>query len=371
MKPFWRAQASHLGLLMLCIIVLSASGVGSDYPMNITDSAGREVTLKMPVERIIVTSTDAAEAVINLGAEDRVVAVSNTVKSKKFYFPSLKDKPSVGTFNSLDYEMMGAIARGDGDQVVPDIIVIGYTYPGKSYGIDAVARGLAPFKNIACIGLDFYQPENMTAEMEKLGVILNKEAKARDYIDWYNEKNSDIMKAVGKTTMPKVYVEWTSKGTDLTVMGPASGAGGMLRSASCFNIASKLTDPYPVINWEWVVSQKPDIIIKRQTTPSDQSSIGWEARPSQDTVALDRAVDEILSRSAATAVPAVKNDKVYIFSWDFMAGPDQVVGLTYLAKVIHPEADLDPESVYKEYLQKIGLTYPEGRIFVYPDLSNN
>ena len=50
-------------------------------------------------------------------------------------------------------------------------------------------------------------------------------------------------------------------------------------------------------------------------------------------------------------------------SWQ---GPDQVVGLTYLAKVIHPDADLDPESVYKEYLDKIGLKYPGGRIFVYP-----
>ena len=66
-------------------------------------------------------------------------------------------------------------------------------------------------------------------------------------------------------------------------------------------------------------------------------------------------------------MPAVKNHKVYIFDWDFMAGPDQVVGLTYLAKVIHPEADLDPESVYKEYLKVLGLNWTEGRIFVYPE----
>ena len=145
--------------------------------------------------------------------------------------------------------------------------------------------------------------------------------KANAYIGWYNEKNADISKAVSGKTMPKVYVEWSNKGTDLTAMGPTSGAGGMLKEANCFNIASGLKDPYPVIDWEWVVSQKPEIIIKRQTPPSDATSIGWEKGPSQDTVTLDRAVNDIGSRSAASAVPAVKNGKVYIFSWDFMAGP--------------------------------------------------
>ncbi|MCK9442660.1 MAG: hypothetical protein M0Q13_14720 [Methanothrix sp.] len=42
--------------------------------------------------------------------------------------------------------------------------------------------------------------------------------------------------------------------------------------------------------------------------------------------------------------------------------------ISYLAKVVHPEAKLDPESVYNEYLQRIGLKYPKGRIFYYPEL---
>jgi len=115
--------------------------------------------------------------------------------------------------------MIGAIAKGDGDTVAPDIVFIGYSYPGKSYGIEAHAEALAPFKNITCIGLDFFYPENMTSDMEKLGIILNKEAEAKEYINWYNQKLSDIKEAVKGTTMPKVYVEWTAKGNDLSGMG--------------------------------------------------------------------------------------------------------------------------------------------------------
>jgi len=346
---------------------LASDSPGTDYPKTIVDSAGREVTISNPVQRIIVNNMDAAEAIILLGEGDKIVAVSDAVKQKaSYYFPILKNKPSVGTFNKLDYEMIGAIAKGSKDTVDPDIIFIGYSYPGKAYGIDAHAKSLAPFANLTCVGLDFFYPENMTVEMEKLGIILNKQAEAQEYINWYNEKVSDIAEAVKGTSMPKLYVEWSSKGNDLSGMGPTSGAGQMVSSANAYNIFAGLTETYPKIDWEYIIAKKPDIIIKRQAGSSSAEALGWEAAPSQDGVNLEKAVNEIKDRAAASTVPAVKDDKVYVFYWDFMAGPDQIVGLTYLAKVVHPEANLDPESVYGEYLERLGLEYPEGRIFYYP-----
>ena len=346
---------------------LASDSPGTDYPKTIVDSAGREVTISNPVQRIIVNNMDAAEAIILLGEGDKIVAVSDAVKQKaSYYFPILKNKPSVGTFNKLDYEMIGAIAKGSKDTVDPDIIFIGYSYPGKAYGIDAHAKALTSFTNLTCVGLDFYYPENMTVEMEKLGFILNKQAEAQEYIDWYKEKVSDIAEAVKGTSMPKLYVEWSSKGNDLSGMGPTSGAGQMVSSANAYNIFAGLTETYPKIDWEYIIAKKPDIIIKRQAGSSSSEALGWEAAPSQDGVNLEKAVNEIKDRAAASTVPAVKDDKVYVFYWDFMAGPDQIVGLTYLAKVIHPEANLDPESVYGDYLERLGLEYPEGRIFYYP-----
>ncbi len=47
-------------------------------------------------------------------------------------------------------------------------------------------------------------------------------------------------------------------------------------------------------------------------------------------------------------------------------GSGAVVGLTYWAEIIHPEADLDPVGVYQEYLGMRGLDYPEENFFVYP-----
>ena len=42
--------------------------------------------------------------------------------------------------------------------------------------------------------------------------------------------------------------------------------------------------------------------------------------------------------------------------------------LAYWAKIIHPEADLDPVGIYREYVGMRGLDYPEENFFVYPTI---
>ncbi|MDQ1282321.1 MAG: iron complex transport system substrate-binding protein, partial [Euryarchaeota archaeon] len=63
---------------VLALLLFCSSLGAAEYPMTFTDSADREVTLQMPVERIIVLSTDAAEAVELLGAGDMIVGVTDT-----------------------------------------------------------------------------------------------------------------------------------------------------------------------------------------------------------------------------------------------------------------------------------------------------
>jgi len=348
--------------------LMSALGAfGADYPLTITDSAGRNITFEAPVERVIVLNSDAAEAMVMLGAADKVVGISDTVSKKGYYFPDLKKRQSLGKWNSPDYEMIGEIAKGGQESITSNIIVVSYSYPDKPYGIFGVEKGLAPFKNIKCVALDFYRPENMTREIEILGKIIDKEDSAKDYVDWYNEKISQINAAVEGENKPKVYAEWSSSG-DLVTFGPGSGFDLVMRAANGFNIGKSLKDANPKVDWEWVVSQGPEIIIKRQTQSSDQNQIGWQEGPSSDTVMLEGVRNDILSRPGASGIPAVKSNKVYIMDWDVMNGLDQVVGITYVAKLLHPGADLDPVAVHKEFLARLGLDYPEGRTFVYPEL---
>lgn len=354
-------------IISLAALLLCVPAMGTEYPLNITDTAGRSVIFPQPVERIIVTSSDAAEAVVMLGAADKVVGISESVKSKGYYFPDLEDKQSVGKWNALDFEMIGQIAKGSEENITPDIVVIGYSYPDKPYGIFAVERGLVPFENIRAVALEFTKPENMSREIETLGQILGKEAEAQDYINWFEEKKTSVEEAVSGLNKPKVYAEWSST-ADLSTLGKGSGFDQVLSTANGYNIAGSLTDAYPKVGWEWVVSQNPEIIIKRQTQSSGQTQMGWAKSPSQDTVKLQTVRNEVLSRSGSPGIKAVKSDMVYIMDWDTLNGLDQVVGITYLAKLLHPDVGLDPEAVHEEYLSRLGLEYPQERTFVYPEL---
>jgi iron complex transport system substrate-binding protein len=51
-------------------------------------------------------------------------------------------------------------------------------------------------------------------------------------------------------------------------------------------------------------------------------------------------------------------------------GPGSVAGTAFMAKLLHPDVDLDPAGVYKEYLDLLGIKYPEGRTFVFPELKS-
>jgi iron complex transport system substrate-binding protein len=47
-----------------------------------------------------------------------------------------------------------------------------------------------------------------------------------------------------------------------------------------------------------------------------------------------------------------------------------MAGTAIMAKLLHPDADLDPTSVYKVYLDLLGINYPEDRTFVFPELES-
>jgi iron complex transport system substrate-binding protein len=190
---------SALLTLVLMALLLSGSAWAAEFPLTFNDSAGRSVTLQMPVERVIVLSSDAAEAVELLGAEDLIVGVADTVQKYSWCLPHLKSKALVGKWNAPDYEMIGQIARGEGDTITPDILVLGYPsgkMSGKSYAVDAVEEGLSPFENITVAGFSFYKEQSLDEEITKLGMILGKEDKAQEYIAWKNSQKEAISNAV-------------------------------------------------------------------------------------------------------------------------------------------------------------------------------
>ena len=386
---------------MIILLLLEFSVSATEYPLNITDSAGREVTITAPIKKIIVLNSDAAEAVKVLGRVESIVGVTDSVKKKSYYFPELQDKETVGTWKEFDYEKIAELAKNEITGRNDPTLVITYTFKLEP------AEKLEGIENITVVAFDFYKEEKLCEEVEKLGKILNMEERAQEFIDWWREKRAAVEDAVSKSisaesisegelaneilsylratylgtteghldlerlrrhawfyaygSKPWVFIEGTAKGLeDIATKGNGSSDHATCTLAGGYNIAGELGGAYPHVSWEWVLERNPDVIIKGVYT----SGWGWSGveEPAE-------LVEDIKSRPGADSIFAVKDDRVYVCCNEPLYGMDSVVGLTYWAKIIHPKLDLDPKAVYIEYLTNfMNISYPEGTIFVYPEV---
>ena len=325
------------------------------YPRTITDSAGRNVTIYKPVERIITLTSDGAEGVRTLGAADNIVGVTDMInKDGKEYFPELADKPSVGTWKEFDYERIVDISMNNTNGTVPGVLVISYVSK-----VSEVEEKLSSFEHIAVVGLDLYKEETFDAEIVKLGYLLEREEEAQDFIDWRHEKIDIVKSAVDGLERPKVYIEkGSSTGTgELGTYGKGSAFDMLCEIAGGENVATHMDATYPKVDWEWVIEQNPDILIKEE--PRTFLEVTGKAEEMRE---------EVINRPGAENMSAIKDGRVYILNRKMDYGLGNVVGLTYWAKIFHPDTRLDPEVVYREYLEEYqGMEYHEDKMVVYPD----
>jgi len=343
-------------LLILSACLTSGMVNAADYPLTITDSAGRVVTIEAPVEKIVVLHSNAAEAVSILGETDKIVGTTDSVpKYAAYYFSAVMGGwEIVGTWKEFDYEKIADLARNDDGEIEPGMLVISYANKAGE-----VEENLGPFEKIDVVGLDLYNAETLEEEIAILGKVLDRESEAESYNDGVSDKKAEVVEAVSGLDKPRVYVEGGSVGDlgALWTYGRESALNDMIDLAGGENVIDA-DEANPKVEWETVLAEMPEVIIK---VPAATNQLGWS-----NTTEMEAFIEDIQSRPGADEVPAVEDSRVYVIFRDMTLGTGAVVGLTHWAEMIHPELDLDPVGVYREYLGMRGLDYPEENFFVYP-----
>ena len=312
------------------------------------------VTVPMPVEKIIILNLACAEAIRCIKAEDKVIAVgSSTVEgSSKDFFSELSSLPTVGKWSEPDIE---AIIR-----LQPDLVIADLRTPDTEILEDKLEGS-----GITTIRMGFTYPDYSLTEMMALGYILGKKDEAKEYTNFagkYTDLIEQRISSIPEKERPVVYpIYYTSNnlwksGSNGSIVDMLCGlAGGV-------NIVHNLTGGtggmYPTVDPEWVVKENPEIIFT------------WSS-PGGYSVTNDTSMKDLWTSIAKapelSQVNAAKNEKIYLMTTEITSRPRWFVGLAYLAKWFNPDqfADLDPEAIHKEYLEKFqGVGY-QGT-FVYP-----
>jgi len=332
--------------------------------LTILDSADRTVTVEKPVERIIPYMPPIAEAIQVLDAVDKVVGVSGVLTGeyqgadKSRSFPVLSKLPSTGVPGpGMDYETALSLN--------PDVVIV--------YGWGRVDETQVKLPGVPVVGLSFIDNRLMKEEIQKLGYILNKEAEAEEYIEWYEIHFNTIKDRIDKLSndeKPRIYYggdrNFYSTRTNDGLYGLGVMAGGRNIAADlpgASRYGSITVDP------EWVIGQNPDIILV--TAWAGVSG----AYATDDPSGMKEVWDSVMNRPELANVVAVKNGKVVVGHYDIELTPSCVAALTYLAKQLHPDLfdDLDPQAIHQECVdqfKRIDFDVYEDGVFVYPPLES-
>jgi len=333
--------------------------VGKEKELTLIDSADRIVTVKEPVERIVVFS-EALETMRSIKATDRVVGVNKYVIKNKLFFPEFGDYPSVGSVWSPDIEAALALE--------PDLVFLYATF-SVGYCDDIQNKLEAADPGITVLRFDNYRPGDIyVEETKKMGYVLNKVEETEEFLDFYQgymntikERVEELSEEDKKTVYLECWKEWHTA-------TKRAGWGQKLELAGGKNIFAEEPGEYIDVDAEAVIMRNPEIIVWIENKAG-----GYEL-DAGDTAVLEGIRDRIMNREVLKHVTAVKNKRVYIITNHIIGGTRNFVGIGYLAKWFYPElfSDLDPKAVHQEYLtrfQGLDIDLDKKGVFVYPEPS--
>nr|WP_106785090.1 ABC transporter substrate-binding protein [Lysinibacillus timonensis] len=276
-----------------------------DFPVTITDDAGREVTIEEQPETIVSIQPSNTEIAFALGLGDKIIGVSDFDN----YPEEVLDITKVGG-QDMNAELVLSL--------LPDMaLVTDYhyeTHPNvlkqfEEAGIEVIVVGSAT------------SFEDVYNKIEMIGEATGTKTEAEEIVaDMEGRLQVIKEKAQASVTNPKrVWVE-VSPAPDIFTTGQNTFMHEMLESIQATNVAENL-EGWVKMTEEEIVQLNPDVII---------TTYGYY---------IENPENEVLSREGWAEVPAVKNGQVFDVNNDTVTrpGPRLIEGVETLAKLIYPE----------------------------------
>ena len=311
---------------------LEATDAATEYPVTLTDQAGREVTIESQPETLVSGYYISTSLLIALGLEDNLVGIEAKADTRPIYAlsaPQLLELPSVGTAKEFDLEGCAVLA--------PDLVIL----PLK---LQDAAESLAELGITALV----VNPEDQALLEEAITLIgkaTNTGVRASELLDFTYTQEARLTETLADAERPSVYLAGNSD--FLSTAGDAMYQSDMIRMAGGVNAAAELTDTYwAQVSYEQVLAWDPDYII----LASDASY----------------TVDDVLADPNLAGCAALENGNVYQIpgdaeAWDSPV-PSGILGAVWLSSVLHPDlcSEADSIAVMNEFYETFyGFTYRE------------
>lgn len=336
--------------------------------VTLTDIAGREVTVEVPVKHMILGEGRFLPSIGILDPENPVRWIAGMMGDFKSLdpasfaqyrekFPEIDDIALVGRQNEETFSVEKAVT------VEPDVAIFGMSgghAPGSTSHEVLSVMGAA---DIPVVMIDFRAKpfENTPKSIRLLGKLMGKEEQAEAFVKFYEENLRKVTsRAAEITEKPSVFLESRVGLAEncCEAMGNEM-IGKFVTLAGGENIfADTIPGVISQISVEQVIVTDPDVYI---TTAIGSSGLDAETNARRIVLGANTNADQAraslahsMERTGLPLLSAVKNRKVYSVWHHIYNNPINVFALQAMAKWLHPDiyADLDPNTELATFFER-------------------
>lgn len=267
---------------------------------QITDDAGRRVSLPARVDRVVSLAPNLTEIVFAVGAGNKLVGRTSYCD----YPAEAKAIPEVGDTLHPSLERIIALK--------PEVVLV-----STASQLEVFTQQLQG-QNIAVFVTDPHDLEGVFRSIGLIGEILGQKDQANQLVQKLRERTTAVEQAVKQKQPVRVFYQVS--GEPLYTAGHDAFVTDLMRRAGGASVTADVPGAWPKYSNESALAARPDAII----LPSG-GSMG----------AANSNVAEALRES-----PAVQHGRVYKINDDHLArpGPRSVDGLEEMARALHPDA---------------------------------
>ena len=346
------------------LLALSSSAFATTYPVTLTDSDGKQVTLKQEPKRVVLQDGRDILTLALLDRDDpfhRLVAWNNLLKKSDAptwelmagKWPDAKKIIDMGFSDKGEVNLESVVAEH------PDLMIAQLrSKPSLTQG--GVLEKMKQL-GIPVLFIDTFEKPvvDTPKSISSLGVALNRETEAKEYTDFYQQHYQAILdKTRTVKPQPQVFIEAKAGlgGLESCCFTHAHvGWGAMVEAVGAKNIGSGLLPGATGdISLEKVIAMKPDVYIVSGSQWASKNNAAVPFGYNVTQMQVDQAFDQMRQRPGFAQVSAISNNRFYGMYHNFYNHPYNIVGLEYLAKFIYPQqfTELDPANTWKEIVTR-------------------
>ncbi|MGV8936122.1 MAG: ABC transporter substrate-binding protein [Allorhizobium sp.] len=347
-------------------LALFSSGLSAAELIKVKDITGREVEVRVPVERVILGEGRQIYFAAALDTENpfgRVVGWRDDFQKADLdgynayleKFPEMAKIPTFGGMKDGTFDIEQAIA------LKPDVIIMNTEAKSateESGYIEKLAK-----VGIPLVYIDFREKpmQNTDQSMRLIGKLFGKDARAEEFVAFRTAEIAKVTETLAKAAdlkKPLVFMERAGGYSDDCCMSFGNeNFGKMVEIAGGINLATDIIPgTFGTVNPEQIIASNPDQVIvtgsnwELYVPGGDWVGVG----PGADHAEAVKKLEKLMQRPGFTGVKAVTDRNVHAIWHQFYNSPYQFVAVQQIAKWLHPDlfADLDPDATFKELHQR-------------------